>query len=87
MPVDLPLGVTVIPLSREAKSLLDKGKASLAGGARIICETPAGLNNAFRRAGQKSFPARNTCKNLCFVQDGTSSFGIVEEERNRCTSL
>lgn len=66
MPVDLPLGVTVIPLSCEAKSLLDKGKASLAGGVRIISETPAGLNNAFRIAGQKnkSFSARNTRKNL-----------------------
>lgn len=51
MPVDLPLGVTVIPLSCEAKSLLDNGKVSLVGGARIISATPACLNNAFRRTG------------------------------------
>lgn len=91
MPVDLPLGVTVIPLNCEAKSLLGNRKVSLAGGARIISETLACLN-AFRRAGQKnrSFPARNTHKisSLCFVLDiDVSSFGVDEEERNCCTSL
>lgn len=59
MPVDLPLGVTVIPLSCEAKSLVDNRKVSLAGGVRIISETPACLNNAFR-AGQK---------NMSFLQE------------------
>ena len=60
MPVDLPLRVTVIPLSCEAKSLLDNGEVSLAGGARIISETPVCLNNAGQK--NRSFPARNTHK-------------------------
>lgn len=93
MPVDLPLGVTVIPLSCEAKSLVDNRKVSLAGGVRIISETPACLNNAFR-AGQKnmSFPARNTHKiSSLSTLYWTLMFPVLGggggEERNCCTSL